>query len=57
MVADWEVLSKSEVRGRVGVADKQKPKSWAETLKCSSSRNNLLVQGSLLRLFCKFAVS
>ena len=51
MVADWEILSKSEVSGSVGIADKQKTKSRDETLKCSSSRNNLSVQGSFLRLF------
>ena len=56
MVADWEILLKSEVRESVGITDKQKPKSRAETLKCSSSRNNLPVQGLLLRLFCNFAV-
>ncbi len=56
MVADWEILLKSEVRGSVGIADKQKTKSRTETIKCSSSRNNLPLQGSLLRLFCKFAV-
>ena len=56
MVADWEILSRSKVRGSVGIVDKQKPKSRAETIKCSSSRNNLPLQGSLLRLFCKFAV-
>jgi hypothetical protein len=56
MVADWEVLSKSEVRGSVGIADKQKTKSRNETIKCSPSRNNLPIQGLLLRLFCNFAV-
>ena len=40
MVADWEILSKSEVSGNVGIADKQKPKSRNETIKCSPSRNN-----------------
>ncbi|MBR3884350.1 MAG: hypothetical protein IKJ31_06280 [Bacteroidaceae bacterium] len=44
MVADWEVLSKSEVRGSVGIADKQNTKSRNETIKCSPSRNNLPVE-------------
>ena len=30
MVADWEILSNSEVRGSVGITDKQKPKSRVE---------------------------
>ncbi len=33
MVADWEILSKSEVRGSVGTADKQNTKSKNETIK------------------------
>ena len=34
MVADWEILSKSEVSGSVGIADKQNTKSRNETIKC-----------------------
>ena len=32
MVADWEILSKSEVHGSVGTADRQKTKSRIETV-------------------------
>ena len=40
MVADWEILLKSEVRESFGIADKQNTKSRNETIKCSPSRNN-----------------
>ena len=37
MVADWEILSKSEVYGSIGTTDKQnKSKSRVEALKCIS---------------------
>jgi len=32
MVADWEILSKSEVRGSLRITDKQKTKSTVETV-------------------------
>ena len=37
MVADWEILLKSEVRGSVGIADKQNTKSRNETIKFTKS--------------------
>lgn len=33
MVADWEILSNRGSRGSLRIADKQKPKTRAETLK------------------------
>ena len=36
MVADWKILLKSEVRGSIGIADKQNTKSRNETIKCKA---------------------
>ena len=51
MVTDWEILSKSEVRGSVGITHKQKTKSRIETIKRILGRNNLPIVCLLLRLF------